>query len=126
MPKAEAFAYLLTGRPLSGGSKTDAAMLSGAALSLGLQRSQLITRQIGSTLGLDEFTVGGDDVARSSLLLGKQVTPDLFVRYALGLFQQSGKLLLNYRLTDSLSLEAESGAQQGLDLIYQIERDKLF
>ena len=101
-------------------------MLSGAALSLGLQRSQLITRQIGSTLGLDEFTVGGDDVARSSLLLGKQVTPDLFVRYALGLFQQSGKLLLNYRLTDSLSLEAESGAQQGLDLIYQIERDKLF
>lgn len=126
LPEAEAFSYLLTGRPLSGGTQGDAALLSSAALSMGLERSQLVTKQIGATLGLDELSVGGDSVAQSALIMGKQLTPDLFVRYALGLFEKSGRLLLDYRLTDSLTLQAESGETQGMDLIYRLERESLF
>jgi translocation and assembly module TamB len=78
-------------------------------------------------VGLDEFTIGsGAGLEQSSLLLGKYLTPDLYVRYALGLFDNEGTLQLNYRLTDSLSVEAQSGASQGVDLIYSIEREQLF
>ncbi len=126
LPEAEAFSYLLTGRPLSGGSQTDAAQLQQAAAALGLKRANVITQQIQNMVGLDELTVGGDGVDQTSLLLGKQIAPDIFVRYALGLFEQSGKLILDYRLTDSVSVQAESGEQQGMDIIYKIEREKLF
>ncbi|HSS63727.1 MAG TPA: translocation/assembly module TamB domain-containing protein, partial [Gammaproteobacteria bacterium] len=126
LPEAEAFSYLLTGRPLSGGAQTDAAKLQQAAAALGLKRANVITQQIQNMLGLDQLTVGGDGVDQTSLLLGKQITPDIFIRYALGIFEESGKLLLDYRLTDSISVQAESGEQQGVDLIYKIEREKLF
>ena len=122
LPEAEAFSYLLTGRPLSGGTQTDAAQLQRAAAVLGLKRATVITQQIQNTLGLDEVTVGGDGVDQTALLLGKQITPDIFIRYALGVFDQSGKLLLNYRLTKNVSVQAESGEQQGMDIIYKIER----
>ncbi len=122
LPEAEAFSYLLTGRPLSGGTPGDAAMLQEAATALGLKRAQMVTQQIGEMLGLDELTVGGKGVDQASLLLGKRITPDLVVRYALGVFDQTGKLLLNYRLTDSISVQAESGEHQGMDVIYKIER----
>lgn len=122
LPEAEAFSYLLTGRPLSGGTQSDAARLQQAAAALGLNRANVITQQIANALGLDELTVGGDGVDQTSLLLGKQISPDIFIRYALGVFEQSGKLLLNYRLTENVSVQAESGEQQGMDIIYKIER----
>ena len=126
MPEADAFSYLLTGRPLSGGSGTDAAQLQQAAAALGLKRATVVTQQIQNMTGLDEVTVGSDGVDETSLLLGKQITPDIFVRYALGLFEQSGKLIVDYRLTESVSVQAESGEQQGMDIIYKIERENLF
>ncbi len=122
--EAEALAYLLTGRGLAGSSNTDAAMLSQAALSLGLDQSKAITQQIAQTVGLDELTVGSDgDVEESSLLLGKYLTPDLYVRYAYGLFDGQGTVKLRYQLTGNISLEAQSGEAQGVDLLYSIERD---
>lgn len=126
LPQAEALSYLLTGRSLSGGTQSDAAELQRAAVALGLNQSNAITQQIQNMVGLDELSVGGDGVDQTSLLLGKQITPDIFIRYALGVFDQSGKLLLDYRLTDSISVQAESGEQQGMDIIYKIEREKLF
>ena len=124
--EAEALSYLLTGRGLSGASQGDAALLSQAAVALGLQGSGLITGQIKSTLGLDELSVGGSgESGDSSLILGKRLTPDVTVRYALGLFDAVGALFLNYRLSDNLSLEAESGARQGLDVLFNIERDSV-
>ncbi len=126
LPEAEALSYLLTGRPLSSGNEDDAARLQQAAVALGLNQTNVITQQLQNVTGLDELTVGGDGVDQTSLLLGKQITPDIFIRYALGLFDQSGKLLLDYRLNENISVQAESGEQQGMDVIYKIEREKLF
>lgn len=128
MSEADALSYLLTGHALAGASQSEGSLLAQAALSMGLERSQLITRQIGQTLGLDELTVGSEGgTEQSALMMGKYLTPDLYVRYALGLFDTVGSLQLNYRLTDSLSLEAQSGERgQGMDIIYSIERDDLF
>jgi translocation and assembly module TamB len=126
LPEADAFSYLLTGRPLSGGTQTSSAEMQRAAVALGLNQADVITQQLRNATGLDELTVGGDGVDQTSLFLGKQITPDIFIRYALGLFDQSGKLLLDYRLSKNISVQAETGEQQGMDVIYKIEREKLF
>ena len=126
LPEAEALSYLLTGRSSSSASRNELALLSQAALGLGLESAGLSSMQLQSTLGLDEVSVdaAGDD-GDASLVLGKRLTPDISVKYALGLFGRVGTVLLNYRLTEHISLEAESGAAQGLDLLFSLERESL-
>ena len=124
MSEAEALAYLLTGRPLSGSSTAGGVALGQAALALGLKNSESITREIAQTIGVDELSLsGGEEAEESSLLVGKYLTPDLYLRYSYGLFDSQGKVTLRYDLTKSLSVEAHSGAAQGMDLLYSIERD---
>ncbi len=126
MSETEAFSYLLTGRPLAGASQSDGMLLARAAMALGVERSELLTQQIAQTLGLDELRVeSGEVMEESAVVLGKYLTPDLYVGYALGLFDQAGTVRLEYRLTDNWSLEAKSGEAQSMDLIFTIERENL-
>ncbi|MGD8175810.1 translocation/assembly module TamB domain-containing protein [Marinimicrobium sp. ARAG 43.8] len=123
LPDSEAMAILLTGKPLSRSSSADASMLVNAIGSLGLERSGFITAEIADTFSLDEFRIQAEDnVTESSLYIGKYLTPKLFVRYVVGLFDQTNSVGLRYELTEELRLEAESGLQQSVDMIYKFER----
>ena len=124
MSDANALSYLISGRPLAESSGSQNALLAKAALSLGVDKSGSITQQIGSSLGLDELNVSGDeDLESTSLLLGKYLSPRLYVSYAHGLFTSVGTVGFDYQLTKKISVEAESGEAQAIDLIYTIERD---
>lgn len=123
LPDSEAMAILLTGKPLNSSSSADASMLVNAIGGLGLERSGFITAEIAETFNLDEFRIQPeDDVTESSLHIGKYLTPRLFVRYVVGLFDQTNSLGLRYELTEGLRLEAESGVTQSVDMIYKFER----
>ena len=122
--ETEAFSLLLTGHTLSGSNQREAALLSQAALSLGLKGSERIGMKIQSALGLDDLSVGGNgDAGDASLILGKRLSPDLGVRYVHSLVRHAGSVFFNYRLTDHFSIEAESGVRQGLDVLFSVERD---
>ena len=124
MDETEAMSFLLTGRPLSGASQSDGNMIAAAAAAYGLEQGALITERIGRELGLDEVTLdteGGLD--ESALTLGLYLSPRLLLRYSIGLFDNTSRILLRYELTRSLSLETSSGTTgQAVDLIYRIER----
>ncbi|MDQ2075993.1 translocation/assembly module TamB domain-containing protein [Marinimicrobium sp. ABcell2] len=123
LPDSEAMAMLFTGRPLSGGSSADGNMLINAIGSLGLERSGFITEEIARTFGFDEVTIQTeDDVTESTLHIGKYLTPRLFVRYVVGLFDQTNKVGFRYDVTRNLHLEGESGVHQSVDVIFKIER----
>ncbi|MFO7953564.1 translocation/assembly module TamB domain-containing protein [Thioalkalivibrio sp.] len=124
MDETEAMSFLLTGRPLSGASQSDGNMIAAAAAAYGLDQGAVITERIGRELGLDEVeldTEGGLD--ESALTLGLYLSPRLLLRYSIGLFDNTSKVLLRYELTRNLSLETSSGTtEQSVDLIYRIER----
>lgn len=123
LPDSEAMAMLFTGKSLNSSSSADASMLVNAIGGLGLKRSGFITAEIADTFSLDEFRIETEDnVQESSLHIGKYLTPNLFVQYVVGLFDQTSSVGLRYEITESLRLEAESGLQQSVDLIYKIER----
>ncbi|ROQ18568.1 autotransporter secretion inner membrane protein TamB [Marinimicrobium koreense] len=123
LPDSEAMAILLTGKSLNSSSSADASMLINAIGGLGLERSGFITAEIAETFSLDEFRIQPeDDVTESSLHIGKYLTPRLFVRYVVGLFDQTNSLGLRYEITEELRLEAESGVTQSVDMIYKFER----
>ncbi len=125
LSREEAMAYLLTGRSIKeGGGAGNSVLISQALISGSLGRSQTLLEGVAKGVGLDQLQVKeGATLQQSSLLLGKYLSPDLYISYALGLFDPQGALVLRYRLTKHLRLEAQSGQHQGADLIYGFERD---
>jgi len=120
---SEAMAMLLTGKPLSQSSQADAYSLIGAIGSLGMDRGQMMTSDIASMFRIDEIAIKSDKgFEQSELWMGKYVTPKLFIRYMVGLFDQAFSLGVRYEINDKLRIEAESGKTQSVDMIYKIER----
>ena len=64
----------------------------------------------------------GGGLDETALVLGKALSPRLYIRYALGLLDREGSVQLNYRLTDRISVETESGTHQSADVLYRLER----
>lgn len=121
----DVLSYLLTGQSFQEqGSKGDnQTLLLSAATRFGLKSSGDIFQRLKSNTKLDTLQVqAGSDIEQSALLIGKYLTPNLYVQYALKLFEENDIISLRYQLSKHLQLEAESGTSQGIDLIYQIER----
>ena len=123
LSEIDILAMLATGRPFASIGQRDQGALLGTLASLGLEGNSGLTNQIRSGLGLDELSIGTKDTLNNSVLtVGKYLTPNLFARYGVGLFDSSSKVNLDYTLSDRLKLKAESGAQQSIDLVYSVEK----
>ncbi len=126
LPESEALSFLLTGHSLSTSSGTESALLMSAVRGLGITGNNSLIHNIGSSLGLDDVNiVTGQDLNQSKLQLGKQLGSKLYVKYLIGLFDQTQKISIEYKINKVLSLEAQTSSDNnyGLDFIYEIERD---
>lgn len=122
MNEVDALSYLVLGRPLSQATESEGGELSGAAVSLGLRQATVLTEQIGQSLGLDQLSLSGDGSDTTALIAGKKINSRLYTRYAYGVFSRIGTLLLRYRLSSRLTLEAGAGEQQSIDILYSVEK----
>ena len=123
LSETDILAMLATGRPFASIGQRDQGALLGTLASLGLERNSGLTNQIRSGLGLDELSIDTKDTLNNSVLtVGKYLTPNLFARYGVGIFDSSSKVNLDYTLSDRLKLKAESGTQQSVDLVYSVEK----
>ncbi|MDH4071776.1 MAG: translocation/assembly module TamB domain-containing protein, partial [Gammaproteobacteria bacterium] len=123
MSEADALSYLVIGRPLAQATDAEGNQLSNTAVNLGLRQAARITQQIGQTIGLDELTIIGGGGDSTALVAGKQVNDRLYARYAYNVFSRLGMILIRYRLTESLSLEAGAGEAQTIDILYSIDKE---
>ncbi len=123
MDQADTLSYLLLGRPLEGSTDKDGAMMAKAALALKLTGGDKIARNVGDRLGLDEMHLEGSDSGdQASLVVGRYLSPKLYVSYGIGLIESFNTLNLRYNVTEQWLLKAESGESQGADLMYTFER----
>ncbi len=131
MTQGNQLSYLVLGRPLGGASDSEGSALSRAALALGLKGGSSITGKIGSKLGLDEFGVESGEAGspnqpdQASFVIGKYLSPKLYVSYGLGLFDPISTVRLQYAISSKWKLVTESsGIASGGDVIYTIESGK--
>jgi translocation and assembly module TamB len=54
---------------------------------------------------------------------GKQINDRLYARYAYGVFSRLGMVILRYRLSERVSLEAGAGENQSIDILYTVEKE---
>ncbi|MBK8164833.1 MAG: translocation/assembly module TamB domain-containing protein [bacterium] len=120
LPETQAISYLLTGRPLDSGSGDDKARVAATAALMG---SNVLSSQLGSRIGLDEARVEtGGSLDQAALVTGKYLTPELYLSYAMGLFDRSNLVRLRYIMSPKWSVQTETGTTMGADLLYKIER----
>jgi translocation and assembly module TamB len=126
MPQTQIVTYLLTGKPLDSVGGNDTAAMSSAREGLALQGGGLLASQIGRRLGLEEVgvesSVGSDGGANTELVLGKFLSPRLFISYGISLTESINTLKLRYTISDKWIFKTEAGESQSADLEYTIER----
>ncbi len=121
MSQQEALSYLLRGQGL-GASGSDSNALTSAMVGLGLAQSGQIVGKIGETFGVSNLALDTAGVGDSQQVqVSGYVLPGLQVKYGVGIFDSLATLTLRYRLMPKLYLEAVSGVDQALDVLYQFE-----
>lgn len=121
-PTSEALSYLLTGSGLKSASPDQAKAINSAAYSMQQAGANMLTGKIAKGLGLSDFSFGGESAESSALNLGKQLSPDLYVRYVRNLFDNSAAMEVGYKINKVLDLKVYGGSSQGLDLYYHKEK----
>jgi translocation and assembly module TamB len=122
MSNNEALSYLLTGRSIDTLQSGEAQSIDSAAESLAYSGGGLLLGGIGSRLGLDELTVERTGTDDTSVVLGKYLSPKLFISYGVSVAEAINTIKLRYTLNKKWSLRAEAGLDQSADIEYRIER----
>ncbi|MGD2216211.1 MAG: translocation/assembly module TamB domain-containing protein [Gemmatimonadales bacterium] len=125
MPESEALSYLVLGRPLTETSTSDVNQLTNAARSLGLSGGNLLARKIAARFGLAEARIeGGRSLQDASFVAGKYLSPRLYVKYGIGLFDHVSTFGVRYMLSSKWTLLGETGEGTSTDVLYRIERGR--
>lgn len=93
--------------------------LAAAGLSFGLQGTRQFTNQIGRAFGLQSLTLDASGTGNDTEVnLTGYITPDLYIRYGVGVFNSTSALSMRYQLTRRLYIEARSAVNNSVDLLY--------
>ncbi|GLQ73472.1 autotransporter assembly complex protein TamB [Vibrio penaeicida] len=122
MPQANALSYLLRGRDID--AEAGGNLMTTTLIGLSLAKSGKVVGEIGQAFGVQDLqldTAGsGDD---SQVTVSGYILPGLKVTYGVGIFNSLGEFTVRYRLMQDLYVEAVSGLDSAVDLIYQFEFD---
>ncbi|MGR2824510.1 hypothetical protein FY048_03080 [Acinetobacter sp. 1124_18A] len=128
LSEQEALNALVTGRINEGSSglsnaegfKSDVNnTIAAAGISMGLGGTRALTNQIGRTFGLSGLALDAQGTGEDTQVsLTGYITPDLFIRYGVGVFTPVNKLTLRYQMNRRLYLEASQSLERAIDLFY--------
>jgi translocation and assembly module TamB len=93
-----------------------------AASELLTQGGAILAQQLGSRIGLPDISLETDLNNETSLVLGKYLSPRLYVSYGVGITQQLNDIRLRYSLGDHWTIRTEAGQIRGADLVFSVEK----
>jgi translocation and assembly module TamB len=127
MSESDALAYLILGHPLSQSTTAEGQSVDKAASALGLFAGDYLAKGLSGQLGLDELRVDVSQTTQNtSLVMGKYLSPKLYLRYYTGIAESSRIVQLQYQLSRRLQIQTESGYRgsqsiTGGDIFFTIE-----
>ncbi|RUO46072.1 translocation/assembly module TamB domain-containing protein [Pseudidiomarina donghaiensis] len=124
MPDSEILSYLILGRGSGNTTGGNENLQLQALILLGSKGTDMLGESLQETFGFDEFgidsTMNPND---TSFYVGKYLSPKLYVKYGVGLFENTNTFLIRYLLSEHFIIETTaSGEAQGGDIFYTIEK----
>ncbi len=86
------------------------------------QGGAILAQQLGSRIGIEDVSLETDLTNETSLVVGKFLSPRLYVSYGVSLTEQLNTLKLRYTLGDHWTVKTEVGTARGADLVYTIDK----
>ena len=118
LPQHQIASMLIVGRTSIQGEAGD----SSAELTPEEQGGALLAGQLGKYVGLDDVGLTrNSSTGDESLVLGKYLSPRIYVSYGISLVEEINTLKLRYTIGDRWTISAESGSESAADIEYRIE-----
>ena len=93
-----------------------------AAAQLIAQGGAMLAQQLGSKVGIQDVGLESDLSNETSLVLGRYLSPRLYISYGVSLTQSLNTVKLRYTLSDHWTIKTEAGQARGADLVYTIQK----
>ena len=123
MPQSQIASLLLVGRRLDNLDLRDRQSLGGSSSDMAAQGGAVLAGQLGRYIGLDEISYESDaETAESELVLGKFLSPRLYVSYGISLSDAINTFKARYTIGDRWVISAEAGQEASADIEYTIDR----
>lgn len=120
--QTESLSYLIRGEGLDPTGEDDNSMITSALIGLGLSQGGRVIESLGDAVGISGLGVDTEGVGDSSkVAVSGYILPGVKVKYSVGLFDSLATLTLRYRVIPNLYIEAASGVNQALDVLYSFE-----
>ena len=82
----------------------------------------MLAQQLGSKVGIQDVGLESDLSNETSLVLGRYLSPRLYISYGVSLTQSLNTVKLRYTLSDRWTIKTEAGQARGADLVYTIQK----
>jgi len=125
MPDADKLAWLVLGRSPGGGG-AESAVLQQAALALLGGSGKGLGTELANALGLDTIGIAPtstENATGAAITLGKRLSKDFYLAYESSVSGTFGSLFIFYDLSRRLTLRAQAGDLNALDLVYTVRKD---
>jgi translocation and assembly module TamB len=122
MSQTQIVSYLLVGRPLDELQGQQKTTVTSASNALAMQGGGFLAAQLGRRIGLEQVGVETDSNNQSALVIGKFLSPRLFISYGISLTEAINTIKLRYTLNDHWTLKTEAGEAKSADIEFKIER----
>jgi translocation and assembly module TamB len=86
------------------------------------QGGAVIAQQLGAKVGIEDVSIEQDLSNETSLVLGKYLSPRLYVSYGISLAESINTIKLRYTLGDRWTLRTEAGKERSAEIVYTIEK----
>jgi translocation and assembly module TamB len=124
VPQSQIVSLLMAGGSLqsvqNGGTDTAEHNTSGRSDAI-MQGGAILAQQLGGRYNI-EAGVEQDMANETSLVLGRYLSPRLYVSYGVGLAEAINVIKMRYTIGDHWTVKTEAGTQRSADLVFTIER----
>ena len=122
MDQSEILSWLLYGRGAGSGSAASTALLaSSIQTALGREEKESFIQGMLGKMGMTGVNLE-TDLASGGVGLSTQLSPRLFIKYRVDVWEQTNRLILRYHLNQNWALEGISGDEGSADILYEKER----
>ncbi len=120
MPQQDILSYILQGKNLDNTNEQDSSdAMTSALIGLGLAQTSQLVGNVGEAVGIKDLSLSTAGAGTNSqVAISGYILPGLQLKYGVGIFNQLAEFSLKYRLMHNFYVQAVSGLDTAVDLLY--------
>jgi translocation and assembly module TamB len=120
IPQSQIASLILAGGSLE--SVQNSSRSGAARNDLLAQGGAILAQRLGTRVGVDDVGIESDLSNDTSLVLGKYLSPRIYVSYGISLAEAINTLKMRFTIGDRWTIKTEAGKARSADIVYTIQK----